>query len=165
MRRGQEQAFRACTPSVVEKPPEAKCESVPLAPVKTEPVAVCLHIDDDEAVLKLEYELKLAKLRAAKNATLVKDEPKDGGIPKGTLRLNRNPDGSVTLTPRTPTPTTAPPASPATIEHDVIPHAVKECPDDGEMITMDSLGPFARSAIAALGGERRRRRLRHLRKL
>ncbi len=60
MRRGQEQAFQACTPSVVEKPPEAKCESIPLAPVKTEHVAACLHIDDDEAVLELEYELKLA---------------------------------------------------------------------------------------------------------
>ena len=92
-------------------------------------------------MLKLEYELKLATLRAAKR--LVKDEPKDGGLPRGTLRLNRNPDGSLTLTPRTPTPATAPPATPATIEHDVIKHAVKECSDVGAMITADSVCPYA----------------------
>ena len=85
MRRGQEQPFQACTSSVVEKPPEAKRESVPLAPVKTEHVAACLHIDDDEVVLKLEYELKLAKLRAAKSVTLVKDEPKGWRHPFGNL--------------------------------------------------------------------------------
>ena len=93
-------------------------------------------------MLKLEYELKLARLRAAKSVTLVKEEPKGDGIPSGTLRLNRNPDGSLTLIPRVPTPATAPPATPATSEHDVIPHAVKECSDDGEMLTTDSLDPL-----------------------
>ena len=81
----------------------------------------------------------------------MKDEPRDGGIPKGTSRLSRNPDGSLTLTPRTPTPTTAPPATPATIEDDVVKHAVKECSHDGEMTTPDSLDPCARIVIAAVG--------------
>ena len=63
MRRDHGQAFQACTPSVVAKPPAARCASIPLAPVKTEHVVACLQIDDDEAVLKLEYELKLSKLK------------------------------------------------------------------------------------------------------
>ena len=153
MRRGHEQAFQACTPSVVEKPPEAKCESIPLAPVKTEHVAACLHIDDDEAVLKLEHALKLAKLRAAKSVTLVKEEPTGDGVPSGTLRLNRNLDGNVTLIPRAPTPAAAPPSTPATIEHDVITHAVKACSDDGAMITVDNLDPICQKCYRRFGGE------------
>jgi hypothetical protein len=71
---------------------------------------------DDEEVLRLEYELKLARLRAAKGFVASMAQPvavggsalrspssaaaSPSGSPTGTLKLHRSSDGSYRLQPR-----------------------------------------------------------------
>ena len=116
--------------------------SKPAKPVKQEPAAtakvkdepVCIDVDDDPeiVVLKKEYELKLAKLRAGNKPSLVKHEPTD------RLVVHRQPDGSLQLRPRLTAKEELPPDT--TEPKTAVPLAPTEA----------DLDPWAQAAVVAL---------------
>ena len=176
-RREHEKAFAACTQATAAAPP---AEATPRAEFTRESRLKVEKTEDDgddadEEVLRLEYELKLARLRSAKQKSPTPSAVVDAGS-SGTLKLNRNPDGTIAIVPRTVTP-----AQQATKLETPLVHAkpelathtkpmtpttevkteVTECPTGDEKryhIPLASLDPYAQAAVAALDARATKRK-------
>jgi len=116
----------------------------PLGAVKTE----LSDDDDDEAMVKAEYELKIAKLRAVKRERL---ESASSGLYKalppttagGRVQVHRSSDGSYSLTsaPKLEVPK----------EEVEEPHAVSQAhPEEGAVPQLEDLDEYTKAAINAL---------------
>ena len=172
-RKVEEAQFRECEPPRKVEPAVVKAEAVKIEPIVANAGVSDDTLDDDELVLKLEYDLRLAKLRAAKASGLknvikqsdTKDEVKrESTAPSSAvLQLHRDASGCLKLTPRATASAPEPefdavavkveaPSSACKAEavKDVAHSHIGLAVSKNAMITMDSLDPFAQSAIAAL---------------
>ena len=139
--------------------------------------------DNDEDVLRLKYELKLAKLRASKGIAMAEpakaeaqalDSAIESHPQNGTLALQRNNDGSLRLSPRA-TVAARDKLVPVKAENDVPDSDTREAldsklqnnggatklePGAENPITVADLDPYAQSAISALTARKAKGRKR-----